>query len=184
MAAKTYIKQSFDSTKNKRQLETDDSTSSNKKSKAKAGKQVNKAGKAAKQTDKAVKQKDKPSKPAEQADVDKPVKQKADKTTAAKKAAVGEEQSKGKETQEQSAGNLEVWSGEPTEPLEGGWPPGWTKKLYERGSGKTKGTKDRYWFSPIEKRRLRSMAEVKRFLEALAKTNGDESAAWDMFKSK
>ncbi len=76
----------------------------------------------------------------------------------------------------------EVWSGLPTEKLDGGWPDGWTKKTYERQSGKTAGSTDSYWYSPITQVRLRSMAEVKRFLNALAQCNGDESLAWKQIK--
>jgi hypothetical protein len=52
-----------------------------------------------------------------------------------------------------------VWVGTPTEDLEGGWPTGWTKKVFERKSGATKGGKDRYWYSPINGFKLRSMVE-------------------------
>ena len=71
----------------------------------------------------------------------------------------------------------------PKEPLmDGGdWPPGWTQKIFERPSG---ATHDRYWYTPITKRKLRSMIEVNRFLAALKKSNGDEDEAWKIFKSK
>jgi hypothetical protein len=52
-----------------------------------------------------------------------------------------------------------VWVGTPTDDLEGGWPKGWTKKLFERKSGATKGHKDRYWYSPINGFKLRSMID-------------------------
>ena len=71
-----------------------------------------------------------------------------------------------------------VWIGEPNEALDGGWPSGWTKKIYERQSGKSKGHLDRYWFTPQKKYKLRSMVEVKKFLKALKQTkNNDEDAA-------
>jgi hypothetical protein len=76
----------------------------------------------------------------------------------------------------------EVWSGLPEENLEGGWPEGWIKKTFERLTGKTAGTKDSYWYSPITKFRLRSMAEVKKFLNLLAQCHGDESLARQQFK--
>ena len=72
----------------------------------------------------------------------------------------------------------------PDEPLEGGWPPGWTKKVYERASGKTKGDRDRYWYSPVNKYKFRSMVEVRKYLELLQKTSGDEDEAWAIFKNK
>ena len=74
-------------------------------------------------------------------------------------------------------GEPPVWEGAPDEDLEGGWPDGWVKKLYARKNGATKGTKDRYWFTPVEKYKLRSMNEVKRFMAALQKTDGDEKQA-------
>lgn len=52
-----------------------------------------------------------------------------------------------------------VWEGSPTESLEGGWPLGWKKKIFERKSGATKGGTDRYWYSPIKSFKLRSMVE-------------------------
>lgn len=51
------------------------------------------------------------------------------------------------------------WVGSPTEDLEGGWPKGWTKKVFERKSGATKGGKDRYWYSPVNGFKFRSMVE-------------------------
>jgi len=53
----------------------------------------------------------------------------------------------------------------------------WVKKVYARKNGASKGTTDRYWFSPKEKFKLRSLVQVKKFLTALAKTNGDEIQA-------
>ena len=51
------------------------------------------------------------------------------------------------------------------------------KKVFRRRGGKSKGTKDKYWFTPKMKFRLRSMPEVRRFLDELAHTDGDESLA-------
>ena len=78
----------------------------------------------------------------------------------------------------------EVWSGPPDEAIPGGWPDGWTKKLFERPTGKTKGTKDRYWYSPKTQKKFRSMIEVNRFMDALKQANGDEDRAWKIFKGK
>jgi hypothetical protein len=85
------------------------------------------------------------------------------------------------ETHEKKEPAKEVSSGPPDEPLEGGWPDGWTKRVFERQSGSTKGTKDRYWYSPANKK-FRSMNEVKRFLAALKTCKGDEGEAWNVFK--
>lgn len=78
----------------------------------------------------------------------------------------------------------EVSSGAPNDALEGGWPDGWTKKTFERTCGKTKGRLDSYWYSPIQKKKFRSMTEVRRFLNALKQANGDEEKAWRLFKGK
>lgn len=78
----------------------------------------------------------------------------------------------------------EVWSGVPDEEIHGGWPASWTKKTFERMSGKTKGSHDSYWYSPIEKKKLRSMNEVKQFIAAVETANGDEKRAWNIFKGK
>ena len=76
-----------------------------------------------------------------------------------------------------------VFSGLPDEPLPGGWPDGWTKKVFQRASGESKGHTDRYWFTPINQFKLRSMVEVNKFMQALEQTNGDEVAAKKIFKS-
>lgn len=82
----------------------------------------------------------------------------------------------------------EVYSGPPdaTDKLKDGepWPAGWTKKKFQRRSGSTKGRPDPYWYSPIENKKLRSMNEVNRFMDALKKTKGDELKAWEIFKKK
>ncbi|KAL7568739.1 hypothetical protein ACA910_021732 [Epithemia clementina (nom. ined.)] len=76
---------------------------------------------------------------------------------------------------------LLVWEGKPDEPLEGGWPEGWTKKIFQRQSGSTKGSTDRYWYSR-KNFKFRSMIEVRRFLALLQSLNGDETAAHGAFK--
>jgi hypothetical protein len=82
---------------------------------------------------------------------------------------------------------MEIWQGVPDEPLEGGWPEGWTKKVFERQGGATKGGTDRYWFSPKKQYRFRSMREVQKYLgfvRMLGTTEADEETAWRMFKGK
>ena len=51
------------------------------------------------------------------------------------------------------------------------------KKVFVRDGGATKGRGDRYWFSPKEKYKLRSLVQVRRFLAALAENGGDEIKA-------
>jgi hypothetical protein len=60
--------------------------------------------------------------------------------------------------------------------LEGGWPTGWIRRIFERKGGATKGQSDRYWYTPIAAYKLRSMVQVKKFLAALA-DGGDEETA-------
>jgi len=72
---------------------------------------------------------------------------------------------------------VEVFSGKPSETLEGGWPDGWGKKTMKRMSGKTAGKFDCYWISPQMKYRLRSMNEVTSFLAALKAYDGNEQEA-------
>jgi hypothetical protein len=76
----------------------------------------------------------------------------------------------------------EIWSGPPDEPLEGGWPEGWMKRVFRRASGATKGDTDRYWYSPVLGKKFRSMNEVRRFMAAMKTTGNDEEAAWRVFK--
>lgn len=78
----------------------------------------------------------------------------------------------------------EVYVGPPTEPLEGGWPPGWIKQIVERQNGASAGHTDRYWYSPQTNKKFRSMVEIKRFLAHLSECGGDEGAAWIRFKAK
>ena len=59
----------------------------------------------------------------------------------------------------------------------GQWPSGWTKKVYLRTKGKTKGRRDSYWFTPEKHFRLRSMSEVDRYMSQLRRFNGDEEMA-------
>jgi hypothetical protein len=63
------------------------------------------------------------------------------------------------------------------------WPDGWTMRTFERRGGATKGTTDRYWYSPTNKK-LRSMLAVKRFAEATAVCGGDEEKAWVLLREK
>jgi hypothetical protein len=80
----------------------------------------------------------------------------------------------------------EIWSGPPNEPLEGGWPKGWIKRVFVRQSGASKSQEDRYWYPPESQtngkvHKLRSMKEVERYLVAFKATN-DANKAWDARK--
>jgi len=91
---------------------------------------------------------------------------------------------KPKITPDQRTAPIELYSGPPDEELEGGWPNGWIKKLFERSSGKSKGSKDRYWYSPKTNKKFRSMIQVRRYMPILREYNGDEDAAWLKLKEK
>jgi hypothetical protein len=68
-----------------------------------------------------------------------------------------------------------VSEGPPEDELEGReWPSDWIKRVYKRSNSRRK---DSYWHTPINRYKLRSMKEVKRFLAALEGTNGDEKQA-------
>lgn len=55
--------------------------------------------------------------------------------------------------------------------------PGWTLKKFKRMGGATGGREDRYWYSPREKLKFRSLAAIKRFKEALGKVGGEDEKA-------
>lgn len=70
---------------------------------------------------------------------------------------------------------VEVYRGKPTESLVDigldHWPEGWIKILIQRQSGKFAGKSDRYWYTPKQHFKLRSMVEIKQFLIALRYCN-------------
>jgi hypothetical protein len=68
-------------------------------------------------------------------------------------------------------------------PGDGDWPSGWKKRVYERQTGASKGQLDSYWYTPKLQVKLRSMAEIRRWLAAMEKTKGDEEAARQIYKS-
>jgi hypothetical protein len=79
-------------------------------------------------------------------------------------------------------GTPAYYSGPPTENIGVDW-TGWTKKSYERMGGATKGRPDHYWFTPVKQYKLRSHAEVRRFLSAMFEL-ADEEKAWIRLKGK
>jgi hypothetical protein len=75
----------------------------------------------------------------------------------------------------------EVFSGIPNDKnVDWSW-EGWTKKSFRRMSGKTKGGRYSYWYTPQKNYKLRSLAECRRFNQALKLHNGDEENAWRSF---
>ena len=78
-----------------------------------------------------------------------------------------------------------LWKGPPDDDLgdDQVWPDGWMKHIKKRTTGQMEGKKDPFWVSPAG-RTLRSMNEVRRYLQAMADTNNDEDAAFQQFKKK
>lgn len=72
------------------------------------------------------------------------------------------------------------YRGPPRRELSRPWPRGWLEVALKRQSGASKGHVDCYWYSPLQRHRLRSLKHVEEYLAALDKTNGDEIIAWDM----
>jgi len=64
------------------------------------------------------------------------------------------------------------------------FPSGWTVQTRQRNAGLSKGTTDKYWFSPILKKKFRSRVEVQTFLSILhSSANGNEETAFQYFKN-
>ena len=76
--------------------------------------------------------------------------------------------------------------GDPDDDLPMGrtWPPGWKKAVQIRKGGMSKGTEDKYWYSPEKKYKFRSLAGVARFLDVLDDFGGDENEerAWKAYR--
>jgi hypothetical protein len=109
---------------------------------------------------------------------------KSAKSGDAKKAKKEPSAKKPQGSGEKREAPVEVFMGEPDEPIDGGWPKGWIKRTFERQGGSSKGHTDRYWYSPVTNKKFRSMVEIKRFMAALQSCSGDEDQAWRMFKAK
>lgn len=60
-------------------------------------------------------------------------------------------------------------------------PLGWVLEVRARNSGRTKGHRDRYWYSPVTQKKFRSKVEINIFLEFLA-VKSDEDVAFTFFK--
>eukprot|EP00536_Pseudo-nitzschia_multiseries_P015653 jgi/Psemu1/218743/e_gw1.926.15.1 len=60
-----------------------------------------------------------------------------------------------------------VYSGCPIQSIDGGWPVGWTEKVFQRQNGASKGKLDRYWYSPGKQLKFRSIISVQRFLSCV-----------------
>lgn len=56
------------------------------------------------------------------------------------------------------------------------WPAGWKERRFQRLSGSTKGTEDKYYYAPKNEEKFRSIAEVTRYIKALNETK-DEAVA-------
>ena len=65
-------------------------------------------------------------------------------------------------------------------------PGGWVTKTYQRMSGNTSGTKDKYFFSPQKEIKFRSMKSCKAFIQILNEpgVDGNEGDALKLFKER
>jgi Methyl-CpG binding domain len=82
---------------------------------------------------------------------------------------------------------IEISNGPPDEILQvpgGLWPPGWTRKVFERQSGASKGHRDRYWYSPKMGYKFRSIKQVLHFLADMVTTGADEERAYKLYKTR
>jgi hypothetical protein len=57
------------------------------------------------------------------------------------------------------------------------WPPGWMMERVMRQSGTTAGQVDKYFYTPSNSCKLRSVKDVEKFTKALQHHGGDESLA-------
>jgi len=61
--------------------------------------------------------------------------------------------------------------------------PGWTMRRFKRMGGATKSREDRYWFSPKDKYRFRSIVQINRFKKALKSVGKEnEREAWRLIR--
>jgi hypothetical protein len=77
-----------------------------------------------------------------------------------------------------------VWEGSPDDVVEHGWTAGWMKRTFERQGGRSKGSHDHYWYTPVRHYKLRSLIEVRKFNAFLAECNDDEEGAWKKLKGR
>ncbi len=74
----------------------------------------------------------------------------------------------------------EIYVGPPLTKLEYGgrsmqWPKGWTQKTFQRQTGDSRGQTDYYFYPPSGQLKIRSKADVFRYLDKLEACGGDES---------
>ena len=65
-------------------------------------------------------------------------------------------------------------------------PDGWIRKTYKRASGTTAGTTDKYFYTPQENIRFRTMKSCRTFLQLLGEPgiNGSENDAFKLYKER
>jgi Methyl-CpG binding domain len=81
--------------------------------------------------------------------------------------------------------NRMIWEGAPNDVVAFtiNW-DGWMKRSYERQNGATKERLDYYWYTPIQKYKLRSIKEVERFVQHYNDNGQDEIKALDQMKKR
>lgn len=63
-----------------------------------------------------------------------------------------------------------------------GLPTGWTMRVAPRPNKPSQ--KDKYWYSPVQSYKFPSIPQVKRFLEMLKETDGDEKKAYKLLNKR
>jgi hypothetical protein len=64
------------------------------------------------------------------------------------------------------------------------WTERWTKRIYQRTTGESKGRFDSYWYSPKHHFKFRSLREVEAYMKIAKETDNDEELAWLLFKER
>jgi hypothetical protein len=79
-----------------------------------------------------------------------------------------------------------VWEGVPNDVVsfDIDWSTGWMKRSFARRSGASKGSIDRYWYTPQKHFKLRSLKEVERFVRFCAENNNNEDLAFKSLKQR
>lgn len=105
---------------------------------------------------------------------------KKEAAAAKRKKAKHESSADGAAVKVERTPNEMIYEGAPRKDLPGGWPEGWIERKFQRTHGTSARLADSYFYPPPphEKRKLRSIKEVQRYLFAMKASSGDEAFAW------